>query len=943
MSLVIFDGFKNMDALLKRVLKICCAGLFLLLVLNCYAKPFSNIAFCYGSHPPADELRAFDIAIVDPSQRTVNPKKFSNDQHKLYAYVSVGEVERFRDYYKLLNRDWIIGENEIWQSDVLDQSNQAWRKFFVDKIITPLWQQGYRGFLLDTLDSYQLVAKTAKEKRQQEKGLIELIRMIKSKYPDAHLIFNRGFEILPKAYKLVDAVAAESLFAGWNQTEQKYQPVTEENRTWLLKQLKKIKKYKLPVIIIDYVNPADRNQAHEVAKKINLLGFIPWVTDGSLTSLGIGNIEVMPRKILMLYDGAGLTQSDQLPEALTYAAMPLEYNGYHPILYNVRHRPFPGGILTGRYAGILVWIATDYLSRNKELQNWLIEQKQNGIPVLILGGFSNLISKQFKQSFGITFSGSKSWGVSKIVKQSPLLGYEIKPFVSPGSFVPLTVKNAKILLQLRNEDGQTGDVVALTSWGGYAFDPFVITHLPNGQARWVINPLKFFVQALKLHLPVKPDATTENGRRLMLVHVDGDGFVNRAEWKPEWLSGQAMYKEIFSKYKIPATVSIIVGEISAKGIYPKLSREAEKYAREIFRLPWIEIANHSFSHPFIWPLRTGETPLKADQQGGWYLPLPNYKFNLNVEITDTTNYINNTLAPKGKRCKVFLWTGRCNPNEDAVALTYKDGLLNMNGGDTIITKSKDSLTNIAPLGVYRGEYYQVFAPNQNENIYTNLWRGPFYGYRRAIETFELTNYPLRLKPIDVYFHFYSASKTASLKALKTVFDWALAQPVMNIYASEYIRKVLDFNHLVIAKNDVSWIIINDGNLRELRVPKTVGYPDLKNSKNIIGFSSYGDDCYVHLGAAKKTLLRFTGKKPSLTYIKYANGSISLFERNHNSLEFTIKSYTPLKFALANMGGCILYRSRGRIMHGKKDGDVRVFTAKANKLYKFELICKKWKW
>jgi len=928
--------------MMKHCLRICCFVALLLFSLNCYAAKLSSIAFYYGANPPADELRAFDVAVVDPSQRTIDPAKFNTDYSKIYAYVSVGEARENRNYYSSIDKNWILGENLIWQSKVLDQSNKAWREFFVNEVITPLWKRGYKGFFLDTLDSYQLVAKTDKERRQQENGLIDLVKAIKKKYPQAHLIFNRGFEILPKVYKLVDAVAAESLFSGWKQKEKKYEPVIKENRDWLLKQLTQVKKYNLPIISIDYVNPADRAKAREVAKKIENLGFIPWVTDGGLASLGVGSVEVIPRKILALYDGSRLKAADEYPNVLNYAAMPLEYSGYRMVLHDVTQGQLPLGIFKGRYAGILVWVDTQYLSTSNKLQSWLIKQKQTGIPIVILGGITRTISKKFQENFGLDIGiSNKVVHKIEIVKQSPIIGYEIKPLLNVYSFMPIVSKQSRVLLKLRDDYDQAGDMVALTNWGGYALSPFVIVGLPNDQVRWVINPLKFFPQALKLQLSLKPDTTTENGRRLFMVHVDGDGFVSRAEWKMQWLAGEAMLREIFSRYKIPITVSIIQGEIAPNGLYPKLSQEAESIAREIFRLPWVEIASHSYSHPFLWPHAEKRFQEQLKKQDMWHLPLLGYKLNLNAEITGSVDYINHELAPKGKRCKVFLWTGACDPDVRALALTYKDGLLNMNGGggQRIVTKMLNSLTNIPPLGVYQKKYFQTFAPNQNENIYTNEWRGPFYGYRRAIETFELTNAPLRFKPIDIYFHFYSASKSASLKALKEVFNWALTQPTMNIYASDYIRKVLDFNHMVIAKKQDGWLVISNGDLRELRIPQSLGYPDLQRSKNVIGFSSYGKDYYVHLGSAKQSFIKFTQKKPSQTYIKYANGSIKSFKRNKNNLEFTIKSYMPLKFALANMGGCRLYRNRGYIMVGKKDGDAQVFTAKANVLHKFELICR----
>ena len=83
--------------------------------------------------------------------------------------------------------------------------------------------------------------------------------------------------------------------------------------------------------------------------------------------------------------------------------------------------------------------------------------------------------------------------------------------------------------------------------------------------------------------------------------------------------------------------------------------------------------------------------------------------------------------------------------------------MNMNGGFTTISKAEPSLTLVAPLGIMKGDYYQIYAPMQNENVYTNLWNGPFYGFERVIETFEMTDKPLRFKPVNIYYHAYIAS------------------------------------------------------------------------------------------------------------------------------------------------------------------------------------------
>ena len=128
----------------------------------------------------------------------------------------------------------------------------------------------------------------------------------------------------------------------------------------------------------------------------------------------------------------------------------------------------------------------------------------------------------------------------------------------------------------------------------------------------------------------------------------------------------------------------------------------------------------------------------------------------------------------------------------------------------LITRSFPTLTLVGPLGIPKGKYFQVYAPNQNENVYTNDWLGPFYGFERVIETFELTDAPYRLKPIDIYFHTYSASKPASLRALQKVFNWAMAQETTPVHVSDYVRKVLDFNSMVVARTADGWLVRGRG-------------------------------------------------------------------------------------------------------------------------------------
>ncbi len=252
--------------------------------------PLRSIAFYYGPNPPAAELAQFDAAVIEPDHGFTPPAPSSGDARPVwYAYVSVGEVHPSRPYYSAMPPAWLHGANDVWQSTIVDQASPGWPDFVVNRIVAPLWRQGYRGFFLDTLDSYQLVATTDAARTAQQAGLVAVIRAIHKRFPGAYLILNRGFELLPDVHDLVDAVAFESLFHGWDQKAQRYVEVPATDRDWLLAQANIVRtRFSLPVISIDYCDPNDTACAADSLARIRALGIVPYVGDGGLQTVGLG-------------------------------------------------------------------------------------------------------------------------------------------------------------------------------------------------------------------------------------------------------------------------------------------------------------------------------------------------------------------------------------------------------------------------------------------------------------------------------------------------------------------------------------------------------------------------------------------------------------------------------------------------------------------------------
>lgn len=888
---------------MKRIF-VCVPSLKRLLLL---AIIFCNQAFSqqsaavfYGSQIPVNQLCNYNIIIVDPYS-DLNPKRDCPNS-KIFAYASLGEVSLDSPYFKLIQPNWVIGKNEAWNNNkVLDQTNPGWQKFFLNQIIEPLWQKGYRGFFLDTLDSYYLAVHDPKLQEKQIKGMVETIRQIKIRHPDAKIILNRGFVLLPYIHSDIYAVLIESLYNAWHQQERAYEETPPAERKQLFEEINKIRAMNLPIIIVDYLPPNQQYKAKELAEQLSKQGFIPWITDSLLQSIYIRKYPEMQRQILVAY-------TNKLPvrfgAPLQFVGPILEHMGYIPKYLDLNKiTQLPSGDLSKRYAGIVLWLIDPV--KNDSFMGWVQTQIENKIPVVFLNSFGVPYADPELTKLGLFVSSEKESDASlRIAKMDPkFIGHEIAPILTPYDFVVLNAASSQILLKVKNVYEQTSDVVAITPWGGYALIPDVIQYMPNLSTRWVINPFPFFRKALRLQDFPIPDTTTENGRRLMSVHIDGDGFSYPARWIGGRIAAVELRDRILTRFPIPTSVSVITGEIAPNGNQPKKSPELMEVARSIFALPWVEIASHTFSHPLNWQPQSKRFN-ELGEESTYGMRIPNYKFNLATEITGSVDFINKNLAPADKKCHLFFWSGLAGPSKEALALTYKDNLLNINGvSGTHIDKNDPSLTGIRPRGLELGGYYQVFAPIDLDFYYMNNLAGPLYGYEKVIQTLELTDKPHRYKPIDLYYHFYSASYPAALQALIKVYQWALNQPVMNIFISDYIKKVLDFYQTSIGKIDGSWVITTNGEVREFRSPLHFGYPDLINSKNVIGFKKINDELYIHLGSSHFTTLKYQKTEPTQPYLIEANARIVDYSRKKKKLSVKFAGYMPVQFTFANVAQC----------------------------------------
>ncbi|CAD5108738.1 hypothetical protein PSEWESI4_03030 [Pseudomonas carbonaria] len=891
------------------------------------AKP-SSVAFWYADQPPLAELAQFDWAVLEPGHASAADVSYLKTQGSVpFAYLSVGEFDG--DATDLASTGLSDGassvRNDAWSSQVMDLGSPVWRKHLLERA-TELRQQGYDGLFLDTLDSFQMQAEDQRDAQRQ--ALASLLAEMHRREPGLKLFFNRGFEVLPELPGVASAVAVESIHSGWDAASSRYREVPQEDREWLQPHLEKLRAQGTPIVAIDYLPPESRDQARALAARLKAEGFIPYVTTPALDSLGVGALEVQPRRLALVYDPR---EGDlELNPGHIHLGGLLEYLGYRIDYWpsdSLPQRP-----LKGLYAGVVIWMTSGPPEASDAFDAWLDARVDEQVPIAFLAGLP-VDNDSLLQRLGMRT-------LSQPLRGTPTLESHDRTLV--GSFeAPLTIRTrdlpaltvtdpqrttAALVLQ---GDGRRYVPVATGPWGGVALAPYVLEEALDHR-RWIIDPFAFVQRALGLPPLPSPDATTENGRRIATVHIDGDGFVSRAEVPGTPYAGQQVLEDFIKPYPFLTSVSVIEGEVGPKGMYPHLARELEPIARKIFADSKVEVASHTFSHPFFWQPDKASQREGFEAQYGYKMAIPGYdKVDLRREVVGTRDYINERLTTSDKPVKMIFWSGDALPDAATIKLAYDSGLPNVNGGNTALTKAFPSLTGLYPLIRPTSGGVHYYAPIINENVYTNLWTGPYYGFRGVLDTFELTDQPRRLRGLHLYYHFYSGTKQASIRTMHEIYRTMLKQQPLSLWMSDYVTRLEGLHQASLAKRaDGAWQLRGLNGLRTLRLDPALGWPDLARSRGVAGVRDLPQGRYVHLSDPNAVLaLRATrDPRPAL---EEANLPLSGWSyRGENQVAFSFRGDMPLHFSVRASGTCRVTVA-GKPYHGQG----------ANGLWNFELPMK----
>jgi uncharacterized protein (TIGR01370 family) len=236
----------------------------------------------YSEKPAVAEFRDYGLVVLDSVHHP--PIRPLLEQKKtVIGYISLGEVENYRDYYKAVEAEGILYEkNPNWpDSRYVDVRDARWTRRVVEDLIPRLLHKGFQGIFIDTLDNpADLERRDPVKFKGMTQAAANLVKAIRRHYPRMHIMLNRSYEILPAVEGLIDSVLGESVFTEIDFEKKTYRLADQKTYQQQVKWLKeaKARRPKLKVYTLDYWPPTDTAGVARIYAEQRKNGFIPYVS-----------------------------------------------------------------------------------------------------------------------------------------------------------------------------------------------------------------------------------------------------------------------------------------------------------------------------------------------------------------------------------------------------------------------------------------------------------------------------------------------------------------------------------------------------------------------------------------------------------------------------------------------------------------------------------------
>jgi len=256
---------------------------------------YKHFAIYYSDKNSLELLSNFELIVLD-SQDHPDMDVMLSKGVTVLGYLSLGEVEKRRNYFNLLKETGLLsGQNKNWpDSYFIDVRNNLWAHIIIDKLVPDILHQGFKGIFIDTLDSTEELEKTNPRKyRGVKESAANIIKAIRLNYPDIKIMVNRGYNIFPLISNDIDMELAESVYTSYDFKTKKSHitdPTIYKDHLAILNNIKKINP-KISIFTLDYWDIKDTDGISKIYQEERKNGFIPYVA-----TIELDKVITEPRK-----------------------------------------------------------------------------------------------------------------------------------------------------------------------------------------------------------------------------------------------------------------------------------------------------------------------------------------------------------------------------------------------------------------------------------------------------------------------------------------------------------------------------------------------------------------------------------------------------------------------------------------------------------------------
>lgn len=616
--------------------------------------------------------------------------------------------------------------------------------------------------------------------------------------------------------------------------------------------------------------------------------------------------------------------------AFTFLQLPLNHAGLR-----LRERALtdgePADLDPTTVRAVGTWLAPD-----DALPDWVwpwLERQPRALKVLHLGSLAPLSRgddgvrlRRHLQRFGLGYDAQVVSDPSRIRVTMPrpdLYPFESRPVYERLHLGPWNL-DERNTVWVATQDARNPRLsrapVITGAWGGIALQPWFLR--PGGvdlDRRWYADPFAFCREALGLHGVPAPDPCVLTGRRMFVLHVDGDGFESRSTVVAGRNCGEVFRDHIVDAWPMPMTISFVVASLT-DDMHPAEPTAGMRIAREIAARPWVELASHSVLHPLDWRRRLD--PRSLPRTVVWYRELAGYEHSMVAEVRDSIAFADRWLARPGERCRVMLWSGAANPPAAAIRAATEAGCTNLNGGLFRCDALHDSIGFVSPWGRAIGDQWQVFAGAANENEFPGFYTTMPGAFAHVATTIERTGGNRILKPANVYCHFYSAEHPARLAALESLLRRFVREAeTVPVFASRYAAAVHDAQHsCAITPTTRGFRFTGFGYCRTVRIDGPTQALDWPNCRGLVGARRLGDRLFLHLGQPEGEVAFAAGAAPWL-HVEQADCELGDVVPGPRELRLSATSFAARRVVVAGA-------APGTVLRVAVDGQEHAATADA---------------